>query len=527
MDREKSLSNSSYLLVFVVPVYMHILLIYFRRLNIMRKTDYISIAALMLIPFLIFYPLFYSSYLYTDEAVQLWHYVQDPNFHMFTSQGRYITEKIFRSLFSLIDTIERVKYLRLFSFFGWLISIPIWYTLVKRVIVREGLPDLLAFFSVVYLITMPPFSVYVSWASCMELFVANTSALLSGYILYHHFRKENNGKRIAIGVVFSLVFGIVSLFTYQTGFGCFLLPFLLHLIAQKKITRVFWAGVLGCFAIYLVYFLLFKFGMAFSGDVPSDRATVYFNPIRKVFFMLTRPLAGSFHFTYLFNERSMIGVFVYVLLAGGWLILSFQSIKARSIKERGSYFLALLFLLFCIYIPGLIVKENYASNRTLFALNLAVFFMVFETVFSYVHKLKIRNITVTVLTFLFLVNAWYNFHVLFLSPIKKEYEQLSAYLETNLEPNTHTVHFIRPQEDFFVQRYGVTRSWDEFGVPSTFFDWVPEPLVKQIVLEKTGDRTLVNNLVVKHWLGKEAYQQSGERLMDGILLIDAEEIISK
>jgi hypothetical protein len=494
----------------------------------MRKTDYISISVLMLLPFLIFYPLFATTYLYTDEAVQLWLYRKDSSFQMFTSQGRYITEKIFQGLFSSISTIQEVTYLRLFSFFGWIISIPAWYVVLTKVIKREELPQILAFFSVLYMIAMPPFSVYVSWASCMELFVANTSALLSGYFLYNSFSQT---KRIqgsyVLDIFLSLCFGIVSLFTYQTGFGCFLLPFLLHLIASKRITRLFWVGVVGCFAIYLLYFLLFKLSMSLADLRPSDRATVYFNPIRKLFFMLTRPLAGSFHFTFLFNERSIAGVVSYVLIAGAWFITSFRLMKAKPFMERVYYFGALLFLLLCIYIPGLIVKENYASNRTLFALNMAVFFMVFETVFHFVRSVKGRLITLSVLSVLFLVNAWYNFNILFLSPIKTEYRQVRAYLETNYYPAAHTIHFIRPHEDFFVRRYGITRSWDEFGVPSTFFDWVPEPWVKQVVLEKTGNRTQADKLIVKHWLRKEAYLQGGEKPTEGVIVIDAEAILSR
>lgn len=494
----------------------------------MKRADYISIGILMLVPFLIFYSLFNATYLYTDEAVQLWYYREGSNFQMFTSQGRFITEKLFQWLFSSITMIQEVTYLRLFSFFGWIISIPVWYVVFKRVIEREGLPKILAFFSVLYMVTMPPFSVCVSWASCIELFLANTSALLSGYFLYSSIdlKKKFPGKYWT-GIILSLFLGIISLFTYQTGFGCFLLPFLLNLIALKRTTRTLWIGVGACFIIYLLYFLLFKVGLAIGEAEPSSRTSVYFNPIRKIYFMLTRPLAGSFHFTFLFNERSIAGVVVYVLIAIAWFLTSFRFLRSKPITERGFYFVAVLFLLCCIYIPGLIVKENYASNRTLFALNMAVFFLVFDAVLSLVRTSKGRLAIVTVFSFLFVVNAWYNFNILFLSPVKDEYRQLRAFLDEHYKTGMHTVYFIRPKEDFFVKRYGIIRSWDEFGVPSTFFNWVPEFWTKQIVFEKTGDRGLADKLMVKHWLGREAYVQSGEQLAPGVLFIDVEQILSR
>lgn len=493
----------------------------------MRKTDYCSLAILLLVPFLVFYPLFFSEYLYTDEAVQLRLYQKGSDFQMFTAQGRYITEKIFQWLFSSIDTIKEVTYLRLFSFFGWILSIPVWYFILKKVIEKEGLPQMLAFFSVLYMIAMPPFAVYVSWASCMELFLANTSGLLSGYFLYSGFLFKRSTRVLSWRrLALSVVFGLVSLFTYQTGFGCFLLPFVLHLLASRKVNRTFWIGVAGCFLIYVLYFVVFKVSLAASGVPASGRTSLYINPVQKLFFMLTRPLTGAFHFTLLINERSIAGVLLYLLVAGAWFFFSLHEMKRRW-KEKALYLGGLFFLLLCIYIPGLIVRENYASNRTLFALNMAVFFMVMEALFRRLQTSKLRIMVVGVLSTLFVVNAVYNFRVLFLTPVKTEYQQLRAFMRTNYTPGVHTIYFIRPEEDFFVRRYGITRSWDEFGVPSTFFDWTPEFWIKQVVWEQTRNKALSDRIVVKHWLGKETYLKAGEQVTEGVLLVDVEQILSR
>jgi hypothetical protein len=46
---------------------------FFKLLNaFMKKKDSLIILALIAIAIFIFYPLFFSEYLYTDEAVQLW-----------------------------------------------------------------------------------------------------------------------------------------------------------------------------------------------------------------------------------------------------------------------------------------------------------------------------------------------------------------------------------------------------------------------------------------------------------------------
>ena len=145
-----------------------------------RQKDAGIIFFLIGLAVVIFYPVFYSEYAYTDEIVQLWYYPKEKNFQMFLPQGRYITEKLFQWLFGSVSTIREISYIRLFSFGSGIISIPIWYYSIKQIVIKEKLPEVLAFWGTLYLVCTPQFSIYVSWASCLELFLANTTGLLSG-----------------------------------------------------------------------------------------------------------------------------------------------------------------------------------------------------------------------------------------------------------------------------------------------------------------------------------------------------------
>ena len=131
-----------------------------------------------------------------------------------------------------------------------------------------------------------------------------------------------------------------------------------------------------------------------------------------------------------------------------------------------------------------------------------------------------------VLSFLFVLNARVNFMGEFLKPVKNEYARVSTYVDKNFNSQIDTVYFIRPGEDFFEKKFGATRSWDEFGVPSTFFDWVPEFFVKQLVFEKTGDRKLAEKLTIKSWLSKKEFLDSSSQLSKHTLIIDIEEIMN-
>jgi hypothetical protein len=493
----------------------------------MKRADFLNILFLIVIALAIYYPLFYSEYLYTDEAVQLWLYKKGSGFQMFQSQGRYITEKLFQWLFNRVGTVHDIIYIRLFSLCGWLLVVPAWYYIIRKVVIKEGLPQLLTGFAILYLVCTPSFSISVSWASCLELFIANTAGLISGYILYASIKYENSNVNVPFWtIIASTVFGVISLFTYQNGFGCFLIPFLLHLLANPKKLRLFFIGAGVYLFIYIVYYLLFRYSIRVNHLEASNRTSLHINVWDKLKFFFTRPLSSSFHFTYLFNEKSIAGVIAYLLvftIAVGAYWLRFQTLKS---VKRIEQLILVISLLMIIYLPSLVVKENYSSNRTLLALNMAVFLFVVITLLHFIKKVRIKQLVVFIASALFVFNAWYNFNKQFLAPVTNEYKQIRTFIEEKYQPGIDTFYFIRPMENFFAKKYYVTRSWDEFGVPSTFFEWTPEFFIRQVIFEKTGNRQLAEKLMTRNWLGTDLYLKSGEQASVNILLINTEEILT-
>lgn len=149
----------------------------------MKKTAICEVGLLLLLPLLVFYPLFTANYGYTDEYIYLWYNRKVFDYMMFLPQGRLITEYLTHFLFNSIYTIEQIKWLRLFSMCGWILCIPIWYGIIKKAVTQEGLPSILAFFSVFYLITSPSCIVSIQWAACLEMFIANTAGLVSRILI--------------------------------------------------------------------------------------------------------------------------------------------------------------------------------------------------------------------------------------------------------------------------------------------------------------------------------------------------------
>ena len=491
-----------------------------------NRRDLFYILAIILVAFAIYYPIFYTEFLFTDEAVQLWRYRKESGVHMSIVHGRYLFDELTTRLFSNANSIHDVISIRVFSFLGWVLCIPAWYLVIKKITTREKLSPLLVFFSVLYLVCTPSFTIQVGWASLVGLFMANTSGLLSGYLFYIGLDSANKKNyRSTITIAGSILFGLISLFTYQNGFGCFLLPFLLHLISKPRSFRIMFIAIGFCLLIYVIYYFLFKYSLAANHIQTIERTQISLNIFPKFRFFF-RPLATAFHFTFLFNERSIAGLAIYaiILLAG---LYFYQSSLQLAITDRLKVIALIVLVLLVIYLPLLIVKENYFPNRTLLALDMAVFFLAANTLLVVIKKHERKITIISILSFLFVLNARHNFTQQFLNPLKKEYTQVRSFIESNYNPGITQVYFIRPHEDFFVRKYGITRSWDEFGVPSTFFDWVPEFFTKQLVFEKTSDRKTAESLIIKHWLGREEYQKENPPLSPNTMLVDVEEIMNR
>jgi hypothetical protein len=490
-------------------------------LSAMKRTDVGFLLLLIIAVVIIFYPVIQAEYLYSDEAVQLWFFKDGLNFNTSISQGRYLTYLLFEWVFSSIHRVEEVSYARIFSLFGWIICLPVWYYIINQVMLKNRLPKQLVFLTMIYLVCLPSFGISIGWASCMEMFIAASAGLISGYAAFSAWeQKELNQPKTSLVILLALVFGLISLFTYQNGFGCFLIPFFIRLVAKKKTDSTIVRGVVTCFAIYTVYFLLFKYSVSLHGFSATSRSSFASNPVNKLIFFLARPLASALHFTWLVNEERVAGVALAGIPALAWFLVFISRQKSEPLRLKISYVLAVGFLLLLSYLPSLLVKENYSSNRTVMALNLVVFILVAESFFYMLKKESVRNLATVLLSCLFFANAWYNFNRQFIDPLVIEFTAIKKIISVQYTPGIKTIHMILTPENAFEEEYGITRSWDEFGDPSTSKTWTPEALIKQLVYEKTGDRKLAEQLVVKTWANEVEFSNAGKPASDSSILVN-------
>ena len=449
---------------------------------------WISILLLELIALSVYFPAFSSEYLYTDEAVQLWHYRPGSDFAMFVEQGRWITNELMSFFFSRAETISDVRYIRILSLAGWLVMIPVWYLLLGNVLRREGFNTSLAFLIVLWLVCSPTVTVSIGWASCFEMFLAYSAGLVSGYLFYLYIMQPaNQPRQLRWFPLLSVLCGLLSLFTYQNGIGCFVLPFFIHAIANPgRYAKVFQA-LFFIALISVVYYLLFRYQMKSLGIPPGERTQAGFNVVRKLRFFFTKPFVSSWLFGYGYNEsdrRAILYAIPIFLLVGLGTYRYFTSGK-----NRVAQLLLPVFLCMVTYFPSLIVKENYSSARTTLALAITVFTWA-VLLFSrrkQSDQFGFRG-GYLFLVLMFVCNGIFNYNIRFRKPLEAEFLAAKTAFEKGYDASTNSFSFTAPSEDDFEKKYGLVHSWDEFAVPSLFFRWVPEWFFRQLLLEKTGDR---------------------------------------
>lgn len=468
---------------------------------------------------LLYLPLFTADYAYLDEIHQLWNNRDASNLNMFLTQGRWLTGLLFQHFFGAIATIEDLKWLRLFSLGGWVLSSFFMSLLFGKWATRLQWQTQTLWLATLYLVCSLSVCIFIGWASCMEVFAGIAAGVGSGHLLYTALVKQKEQiHRAPVTILLSLALGVVSLFIYQTAFGAFLLPFFFHYVKKEAPSpgRTLIIGVAFYLLTYVVYYFFFLYSLKAYGVVASDRTGISLDVLRKIGFFFSGPLPQAFSVNVPFHAGSLFSQVWYPFVLLVWIISVFKNNPTNTVGQKLTRLAGIFFLLALIYLPLMIAKENFASYRTLYVFNLAVFVMVVDGVVQMLRGVRPKNIFALAMVFILLLSCWYTLHTLYVTPLQKEYKALKTFMQTQYKPTVQNVYFIRADKHLFSRK--VYR--DEFGLPSTYRDWVPIPIVKQLALQQTGNRALAESLNVVQFENGDAYHQSNVALSPNDLLID-------
>jgi hypothetical protein len=402
-----------------------------------------------------------------------------------------------------------------------------WAVIFKKWVQLLNLANELWSLSVVYVVCCVSVCIYIGWASCMEVFLGTLFGLFGSHILFINLIKQ--GREIHLPgyiILGSLFFGVMSLFIYQPAFGIFVLPFLLRYVEQKKVKpdpKVI-IGIVFYLVIYLIYFLWFRYSLKSYNTAASTRTELHFSLLNKISFFFSGPFPQGFSMNLLFSAGSIFSQIFYLVVFLIWLITIFKRNQKNTFAQNIFFAGFILVMLALVYLPSMIAVENFSSYRTLFAFNLSVFMIVSEGVLAVLQSIKAKKLFLTAGFVWLLLTGFYAFNFQYVIPLDKEYRVLGNYFQKNYNPTIDSIYFIRADKLLFSREFHSKVYRDEFGAPSTYRDWVPEPIVKQMIYEKTQSRTVAEKTVVIQFENRNSFDSAKIMLNQRKLLINVDSL---
>lgn len=454
----------------------------------------------VLVLLVIFFPLFQANYVYLDDAHLLWYNGKEESLNIWFINGRLLSGLTIGNRFVSIHTVDAVKLSRIISVLGWLLAICVYVKVATEWARLKLIDNRVVLISAVYIACSPFVAITCGWGgTCFAFFFAFITGLLGGHILYTQLIKHKRFLAIPIYIhLLVLLLGVTSLFTYQIGIGMFLIPFFLHYNSRKfeKPDSILITGVISMLVTVAVYFALFKLQIKLQHLEGGNRGELELNIFKKISFFVGVPTAQAFSFNLLFNLKSIFSQLFYILAIVVWAVHAFVTERNKPVVSKIIYLAVMFALLMLIYLPVMVTVENFSSYRTMIALNTAATLMLLNMIVQWIKPELWKQAFAIGAMLIFVGVGLYNFRYNFLNPIVKEYQLVRANVEKQYTPGINKVYFLLPPEKLYTEQFNVHYYRDEFGVPLTHKDWVPVPLVKQIIYEKTHDKTIANKVEV-------------------------------
>jgi len=191
------------------------------------------------------------------------------------------------------------------------------------------------------------------------------------------------------------------------------------------------------------------------------------------------------------NTISSSGIIIYTKafkLVGYILLATFLVQTIISIAKREKNWIILPFLILVLpisYISNLISVDDWISMRTIALPTIIIFIYQYEAIRSIIVKVNKTKYVGFVIAIAIIFSAFYNQNYAFAGLQTREYNCLRTEIEFAIEKNPSKIIVIRPSQNFAYDIGYIRKIYcDEFGVISSSRNWVPIPLINQIVKEE-------------------------------------------
>ena len=188
-------------------------------------------------------------------------------------------------------------------------------------------------------------------------------------------------------------------------------------------------------------------------------------------------------------------------------------------------YIFILMLFYCLsYLPNLISVENSVSYRTMGTLIFITSFLFISALSEIQHYRGIAVILQSLVVLLALLSAYYNNHHAVAKIQSDEYTAVKEVSQKQIVKGLpESIAVIQSKGDLFIKKKIILQQvTDEFGIQSNSRDWVPEPFIRQLLFELTGNREKAKRIPVMVYNSKNPVNDS---ITKRALVIDVDKIV--
>ncbi|MES2658198.1 MAG: hypothetical protein V4689_06245 [Verrucomicrobiota bacterium] len=455
-------------------------------------TEHAPSPAVSLLPYLIlvatilltYSNVFTTSYGFTDDYSFLHSTTSGNNdlTHLLITVGRPTQAGIIEVFFSMFSTVESLKHVRLLGILGTGLFACCLYRHIFRLTGKKGFATCAAF----AICALPAFQVYVSWAQYFSM----PYACIAAFFAYQAANRALLGTgalpRISFAMV-SLVLLLLSLTVHPVAgffYVFFLATELLHTDEDLKpaarrillIMSIFMAGL-------VCSYILLKLGKHWFPASDTNRDGLTKDLIGKAKWFFKQPLYDALSGPFI-PARKLVAAPVLAIIAFGMTVAS--GWKGLTLVRKAV--IAAAFVPF-VYLPNLMVTENWSSYRTQAVLSaLVLYYLLFSiNAIASSERWKSRSLETAALSACAAICVFFgwkaasNTHRYFTVPQAKEHQYVSTRLST-YDPSKHTgIHYIMSSRWDTLAPFAY---YDEFGLPSGCQAWVPKPFVLSVLHDR-------------------------------------------
>lgn len=452
-------------------------------------------------------PLAYH-YAYTDTYEFLYN-ARNANFiNVFIQGGRPLFGLMNKSILTRLDSVDQLMWARLVGTLGVFAAATMVFLIFKRWLNSIAVGVMGAFF----FLASPGATLAGLWVANFQQGWSLALALVGGLLVSDALDESNAGRKKIIQLTCGVVLGLCSMFLYQPGYTAFVAPALIVFLRKWNSRRVITFMAI-YFLLYLAYIVIFKLTIVISGLPPLGRSNFTTHPFLKIGWFVVYPFLMTMEDNFLFYPAVVQWLFAAITLTviGFGIVRSYGEVSSK-IKVERTVLLALFFV--AAYIPNLVSSDNEVYYRTLPALFLLKWILVINgTLFlPSVPARWLAGAAIVVIA----INAWYNSMVGFVLIQSREYSLVRTEVQRLLPKlkKEKRLVFIRPSFELLAEQGLVRRAvTDEFGNLSTSRNWVPDPMVRQILREQ-GELRLEKSLKIVEIESGQTHSKHGVVTID-------------